>query len=66
MVAADVVTRAAGTSHNTHLDLILSAKKLVFVHYNKRLIRTIKRVDCESEEFKWEDVEGSDGDDEQD
>ena len=33
-----------GTSHNTHLDLMLRAKKLVFVDYNKRLIRTISEL----------------------
>jgi hypothetical protein len=34
------------------------SKKLVFVHYCKRLIRKIKRVDYESEAFKWDAGEG--------
>ncbi len=33
-------------------------KKLVFAHYNKRLDRKIKRVDYESEAFKWDGGEG--------
>ena len=31
---------------------------LVFTHYNRRQIRKIKRVDYESDEFKWDDGEG--------
>ena len=34
------------------------AKKLVFAHYDTRLIRKIKRVDYESDVFKWDDGEG--------
>ena len=30
------------------------AKKLFLVHCNKRLIRKIKQVEYESEEFKWD------------
>ncbi len=43
----------------TH-DYVISSLlvKLVFTHYNTRLIRKIKRVDYESEEFKWDDGQG--------
>ena len=30
------------------------------MHYNNTLIRKIKRVDYESEAFKWDDTDGSD------
>ena len=38
----------------------LRAKKLVFVHYNKRVARKVKRVDYVSEAFEWDPIEGSD------
>jgi hypothetical protein len=34
--------------------------KLVFVHYNERVIREVNRVNYEAGAFEWDPVEGSD------
>ena len=35
------------------------AKKLVFAHYNNRLLRKPIEIDYESEVFQWDNAEGS-------
>ena len=43
-----IVSRDRGKLHPER------SKKPIFAHYNKRLIRKIKRVDYESETLKWD------------
>jgi hypothetical protein len=35
----------------------MRAKNLIFVHYNMRVTRKVKRVDYEAEAFEWDPVE---------